>query len=178
MTTATTDLRYPIGPFVPALPATEASRAAAIADIADLPRHMRAAVAGLAASHLDTSYRPGGWTMRQVVHHVADSHMNAYIRLKLALTEDTPSIKPYDENAWSTLADMALDVEVSLSLLDSLHARWVGVLRTMTPDSFTRLFFHPELGEPVSIDRLIQTYSWHSRHHVAHLTELRRREGW
>jgi hypothetical protein len=178
MTTTTTDLRYPIGPFVPALPVTVASRAAAIADIAALPRHMRGAVAGLAARQLDTPYRPGGWTMRQVVHHVADSHMNAYIRLKLALTEDTPRIKPYDENAWSTLADVALDVEVSLALLDTLHARWVAVLDAMTPDAFTRSFVHPELGEAVSIDRLIQTYSWHSRHHVAHLTGLRRREGW
>jgi hypothetical protein len=175
MTTA--DLRYPIGRFTPA-PATGASRAAAVGDLEALPARIRAAVAGLETAQLDTPYRPGGWTMRQVVHHVADSHMNAFIRTKLALTEDRPTITPYDENAWAALPDMALAVDVSLALLDALHARWVAVLRGLAPDAFVRTFVHPEHGGPVTIDWLLQVYSWHSRHHVAHLTSLRRREGW
>jgi hypothetical protein len=139
---------------------------------------MREAVDGLTESQLDTPYRPGGWTVRQVVHHVADSHMNAYMRLKLALTEESPIIKPYDENSWSTLADMRLPIGISLSLLDALHARWTAVYAGMQAEQFARTFYHPEMRETQTLDRQLVVYSWHSRHHVAHITALRQREGW
>jgi hypothetical protein len=139
---------------------------------------MRAAVAGLTEVQLDTPYRDGGWTVRQVVHHVADSHMNGFIRVKLALTEQDPTIKPYDENSWARLADMRLPVDVSLGLLAAVHARWTAIYEAMTPDQFARTFVHPELGERLTLDRHVQLYGWHSRHHVAHITELRRRQGW
>jgi hypothetical protein len=178
MTNAADDLRYPIGRFKAALPVTVARREAAITAVADLPARMRDAVAGLTDAQLDTPYRPGGWTVRQVVHHVADSHINAYVRLKLALTEDGPTITPYDENAWATLPDMTLPVVVSLRLLDDLHARWIAVYRATAPEQFARGFLHPELGSRTSVDLQLQMYAWHSRHHVAHITELRRRNGW
>ena len=177
MTVATADPRYPIGRFSPASPSNEVRRRA-IDDVAALPARMREAVAGLTDSQLDTPYRDGGWTVRQVVHHVADSHMNGFSRMKLALTEDRPTIKPYDENAFATLADMRLPVDVSLGLLDALHARWVSVYRSLAPEQFDRVFLHPEFLEPQTVDRHLQMYGWHSRHHVAHITELRRRLGW
>ena len=170
------DLRYPVGPFAPS--ADPGARRAATADIAALPARMRAAVAGLTDAQLDTPYRPGGWTVRQVVHHVADSHMNGFIRVKLALTEDGPTIKPYDEKAFALLGDVSLPVEVSLDLLDSLHRRWVAVYEKMQDADFARMFVHPEYAEPQTLDRHAQMYAWHSRHHVAHVTSLRRREGW
>ena len=172
------DLRYPIGPFTPVTPVTTAMRTAAIDDLAALPRKMREAVDMPNDRQLDTPYRPGGWTVRKVVHHVADSHMNGFTRVKLALTEDTPTIKPYDEKAFATLADMRLPVEVSLDLLDGLHARWVAVYRSLAPEQYVRAFFHPELGKAVDLETYLQSYSWHSRHHVAHIIELRKREGW
>jgi hypothetical protein len=178
MTTAAPDLRYPIGRFTPATPITAAMRAAAIEDVAMLPAQMRAAVEGLGDARLDTPYRPGGWTVRQLVHHVADSHMNGYIRVKLALTEDAPRITPYDENAWATLADARLPVAISLDLLDTLHARWTAIYRSMAADQFTRTFIHPEAGAEQTLDRHLQLYAWHSRHHVAHITSVRQREGW
>jgi hypothetical protein len=138
---------------------------------------MRDAVGGLSESQLDTPYRSGGWTVRQLVHHVADSHLNAYIRLKLALTEDNPTVKPYDEKLFAGLADARLAIDVSLALLTSLHARWMAVWRSMTPDQFVRPLYHPEIGQ-ITIDYLLFTYDWHSRHHVAHITRLREREGW
>jgi hypothetical protein len=173
----TQDLRYPIGEF--SLPAsiTPATRVEAIETIAALPGKMRAAVSGLSESQLDTPYRPGGWTVRQVVHHVPDSHANAYIRLKLAITESNPTIKPYDQDAFAQLPDQQMSIDVSLSLLDALHARWTTVLRALTTDQFARPMFHPEIG-PITVDYLVQLYSWHSRHHVAHITRLREREGW
>jgi hypothetical protein len=174
----TVDLRYPIGPFKAVMPVTTELRSAAIDAIAGLPARMREAVASLSDGQLDTPYRPGGWTVRQVVHHVADSHMNGYIRVKLTLTEDTPTIKPYDENAWSLLADMRLPVAVSLDLLDGIHTRWVAVYRSMAPDQFARAFVHPELGAEMTLDQHLQMYAWHSHHHLAHITELRRREQW
>lgn len=174
----TVDLRYPIGTFTPVAPATAEVREAAIGDIAALPRKLREAVAGLSDAQLDTPYRPGGWTARQVVHHVADSHMNGFIRLRLALTEDNPTIKPYDENAWSALPDMRLPVDISLALLDNLHTRWVALYRGMAPGQFDRTFFHPEAKNTQSLDRHLQLYAWHSKHHVAHVAELRKREGW
>lgn len=172
------DPRYPIGPFSPVLPGTPQLRDAAVADIAALPASIRAAVAELTDSQLDTPYRDGGWTVRQVVHHVADSHMNGFIRVKLALTEDNPTIKPYDENRWALLADMRLPVSVSLGLLDALHARWVEMCRGMSSADFDRTFFHPEHAESMTLDRHLQNYAWHSRHHVAHITGLRARLGW
>jgi hypothetical protein len=173
----TTDLRYPVGKFARPTSFTDASRAAAIANIAAAPANLRRAVQGLSDAQLDTPYRPGGWTVRQVVHHVPDSHMNAYIRLRLALTEDNPTIKPYDENAWAKLADAKMPVEVSLKLLEAVHERWVVVLKSLQAADFSRTLMHPENG-PMTIDSLTALYEWHGRHHVAHITELRAREGW
>jgi DinB superfamily len=173
----TADLRYPIGEFRLHASITPATRSEAIEAIAALPAQMRSAVSGLSESQLDTTYRPGGWTVRQVVHHVPDSHVNAYIRLKLALTEDNPTIKPYDQDAFAKLADQRLPIDVSLSLLDALHARWTTVLRALAADQFARPLVHPEIG-PITVDYLVHHYSWHSRHHVAHITRLREREGW
>jgi hypothetical protein len=171
------ELRYPIGRFTPAAP-SPARRAADIGDIAALPQMIRDAVGGLDDRQLDTPYRPGGWTARQVVHHVADSHMNALIRLKLALTETGPTIKPYDENAWAALADVRLPVEVSLVLIDSVHRRWDALDAELTEADYGRTWTHPEHGKTFTIDILLQNYAWHSRHHVAHITSLRAREGW
>ena len=173
----TPDPRYPIGEFTPPAAITPGMRTAAITAIAELPARMRDAVKGLSEAQLDTPYRAGGWTVRQVVHHVPDSHMNAFVRVKLALTEDNPTIKPYDQDAFAQLPDQTLPIEVSLSLLESLHARWVAVLKALTPQEFARPLVHPEIG-PISVDYLVQLYGWHSRHHVAHITRLREREGW
>ena len=172
------DLRYPIGPFTPVTPATPAVRAASIEAIATLPERLRAAVAGLDDSQIDTPYRDGGWTVRQVVHHLGDSHMNGFIRVKLALTEDQPTIKPYDEAAWARLADARLPIDLSLGLIDALHRRWAAIYAAMAPADFDRVFIHPELEGPQTLDRHVQTYAWHGRHHVAHITALRRRAGW
>jgi len=171
------DLRYPVGRFDPAAPVAEAMRAPAVAAIAELPARMRAAVAGLTDPQLDTPYRPGGWTVRQVVHHVADSHMNGYIRLKLALTEPQPTIKPYDQDAWAPLPDSRLPIDLSLAILDGVHARWAALWRSLAPADFARTFNHPEIGI-VTLDTHLQMYGWHSRHHVAHITSLGQREGW
>jgi hypothetical protein len=176
--TMTIDLSYPIGRFAPVTPGTPETRSAAIADIAALPRRMREAVAGLSDAQLDTPYRPDGWTVRQLVHHVADSHMNGFIRLKLALTEDTPTIKPYDEKSWANLPDARLPIEISLVILEHLHARWDAISRSLAPDQFLRTFLHPEMRQALTIDTHVQLYGWHSKHHVAHITALRQRAGW
>lgn len=173
-----TDLRYPIGPFTPAPDGTPGVLARAIAEIAGLPRLMRRTVAGLGEAQLDTPYRPDGWTVRQVVHHVADSHINGFVRLKLALTEHEPTIKPYDEGAWAGLADARLPIDVSLSLLDHVHARWDAVYRSLAPAQFERRFLHPALGEWFTVERHAQLYAWHGRHHAAHIATLRQRQGW
>jgi hypothetical protein len=172
-----TDLRYPVGEFTMPASVTAAMRAEAVAAITALPTKMRDAVRGLSNAQLDTPYRPGGWTVRQVVHHVGDSHINAFVRLKLALTEDNPTVKPYDEKAFANLPDQQLPIDVSLSLLDGLHARWAAVLNTLTLEQFARPLYHPEIGA-ITVDYVVQTYGWHSRHHVAHITRLREREGW
>jgi len=177
-TNAPADLRYPIGPFKAVMPVTHELRGAAIDAIEGFPPRIREAVIDLNDAQLDTPYRPGGWTVRQVVHHVADSHMNALIRIKLALTEDTPTIKPYDENAWSTLPDMRLPIAVSLSLIEAIHTRWIAVVNGMAADQFSRAFIHPELKTEMTLDHHLQLYAWHSHHHLAHITELRRRERW
>src|SRR5213594_1535765 len=172
------DIRYPIGQFTWAGRNTAEQRAAAINDIAAAPQKMRSAVAGLTETQLDTPYRKGGWTVRQVVHHVPDSHMNSYIRFKLALTEDEPTIKPYMEDRWAKLADTTnTPPEVSLSLMESLHDRWVRLLRSIEPSDWKRTFQHPELGL-LPLEKTLVLYSWHGRHHVAHITELRKRMGW
>lgn len=172
------DLRYPVGRFRfdPAVSAE--SRARCIARIAAAPAALRAAVAGLDDRQLDTPYRPGGWTVRQVAHHVPDSHLNAYVRFRLALTEHEPVIKPYDEAAWATLADYHLPVDVSLRLLDALHERWLVLLAAMSPTDFARRLGHPDWPEPLSLDFMLQLYAWHGEHHVAHVLGVRGREGW
>jgi hypothetical protein len=171
-------LRYPVGQFDATQIFTPATRAAAVERIAKLPGEMRAAVYGLEDLQLDTPYRPDGWTVRQVVHHLADSHMNGLTRTKLALTESSPVIKPYDEAAWATLADARLPIEISLGVLDGIHARWAAVFRSMTDAQFARTLVHPERGVTMTLDFQVHDYAWHSSHHLAHITRLREREGW
>ena len=173
------DLRFPNGKFVrPTQPLTNDERRRLVDAIAATPAQLRTAVRGLTDSQLETPYRPEGWTVRQVVHHVADSHLNAYVRFKLALTEDNPRIKAYDEARWAELPDTgATPVDTSLTLLDALHARWVTLLRSLGPSDFVRTLEHPENG-PMTLDQLLALYGWHGAHHVAHVTRLRDREGW
>jgi uncharacterized damage-inducible protein DinB len=172
------NLKYPVGRFAFDKDVTPEKRRACITDIAELPVKARQAAAGLSPEQLDTPYRDGGWTVRQVVHHVADSHMNSFIRLKLALTEDNPQIKAYDQDAWAMTADAARpDIELSLRLLEGLHARWAALLSSLEPQDFARTFIHPENG-PMTLDRTLQIYAWHCRHHVAHISSLRARNGW
>ena len=172
------DLSYPIGKFSYSGESTPEQRSQSIAKIAATPSHLRAAAKGLSPAQLDTPYRPGGWTVRQVLHHVPESHMNAYIRFKLALTEDVPTIKPYMEDRWAQLQDVPhTPIETSLALLDHLHLRWVTLLKTLEPSDFARAFRHPELGVQ-SLDRTLAMYAWHGAHHTAHITALRERMGW
>jgi len=171
------DLRYPIGRFVPLGSSTAASRLIHIQTLRLLPEHLLAAVSGLTEAQLDTAYRSDGWTVRQVVHHVADSHANSYVRFKLALTEDWPTIKPYDEAAWARLADSRLPVEVSLTWIEALHERWVVLLESMSEEDFQKGFVHPERGRQ-ELETTLALYDWHSRHHLAHITGLRGRMGW
>lgn len=173
-----TDLRYPVGRFRIDEDISESDYPRLIAEIAETPGALRSAVAGLSRDQLETPYRPGGWTVKQVVHHLPDSHMNAYVRFKLALTEDEPSIKAYDEAKWAELSDsQRVPIDVSLDLLDSLHMRWVALMRAMDPASFRRGLNHPERGF-LTLAQLLGLYAWHGRHHVAHVTSLRAREGW
>jgi hypothetical protein len=172
------DLKYPIGRLVRPERMTAEEHQAAIATIAATPAKLRAAVAGLTDAQLDTPYRPDGWTVRQVVHHVPDSHMNAYIRFKLGLTEDEPTIRPYQEDRWARLPEaISGPVEGSLALLETLHERWVAALRAMTEDDWARPYRHPETGAH-RLDALLAVYAWHGPHHVAHITSLRERQGW
>lgn len=175
----TNDLRFPVGKFVRPESLTPDQRKAAIKTIADAPTKLTAALKGLSDKQLDTPYRPDGWTVRQVVHHLADSHMNALTRFKLGLTEDMPTIKPYDEAKWAELDDgKSTLVDESVQLLTALHARWVYLLERTKPADFARKINHPEWKQPMSLDTLLALYEWHSRHHVAHITALREREGW
>lgn len=172
------DLRYPIGEFKYEGPLTDDQRAAFIGKIEETPARMRVAVAGLNDEQLDTPYRPGGWTVRQVVHHVPESHLNSYVRFKLAITEDEPTIKPYFEDRWAELDDARqAPIALSLDLLEALHRRWVWFLRSLKQADFQRTFRHPDLGI-VSVDKNIALYAWHGQHHVAHITSLRARMGW
>jgi uncharacterized damage-inducible protein DinB len=172
------DLRYPIGKFKYEGELSDEQRGGAIRQIAEAPAKLRAAVQGLNDEQLNTPYRPEGWTVRQVVHHLPDSHLNAYARFKLGLTEEEPMVKPYDEVRWANLADTRdTPVEVSLVLLDFLHRRWVILLASLRPQDFARRFRHPELGA-MTLDKNLALYAWHGRHHVAHITSLRERMGW
>ena len=172
------DLRYPLGPFEFSGTLSQGERQQLVDQIAATPDSMRTAVAGLAEDQLDTPYRPEGWTVRQVVHHVPESHMNSYLRFKLALTEDEPTIKPYFEDRWAKLDDAnQAPIELSLNLLESLHERWVWFLRSLGEADFQRTFRHPELGL-VSLEKNVALYAWHGRHHVAQITSLRERMGW
>ncbi len=179
------DLRYPIGRFEwkgepgsEGLEATEDERQQWILEIEHAPARLRAAVRGLTPEQLDTPYRPDGWTVRQVVHHLADSHMNSSVRFRLALTEQEPTITAYDEKAWARLVDArAGDPEISLLLIETLHRRWTMLLRSLEPQDFARKFRHPERGL-MTLEKNLALYAWHGRHHVAHITGLRERMGW
>jgi hypothetical protein len=171
------DPRYPVGRFTAPAIVSRNERTEAIATLAELPEQLRNAVDGLSSSQLSTPYREGGWTLRQVVHHIADSHMNAFIRIKLSLTEDWPTIKPYDEAAWAKLHDVAAPVEWSLELVESLHARWVMLLQSLDDQQWQRGCNHPQMG-PMTVEHATLLYAWHSRHHLAHITHLRVIESW
>jgi uncharacterized damage-inducible protein DinB len=171
------DLRYPIGRFKPIATSLPGIRTAQIRTLRQLAEHLRSAVKGLNDAQLDTPYREGGWTVRQVVHHIPDSHLNCYVRFKLALTEDWPTIKPYDEAAWAKLPDNNQPIEVSLELTAALHERWVALLESMGEEDFRKGLIHPERGRE-NLSTTLALYEWHSRHHTAHITSLRSRQGW
>lgn len=171
------NLRYPVGRFSAPAASMAGIRAAHIETLRLLPERLRAAVGGLSEVQVDTPYRDGGWTVRQVVHHLADSHTNSVVRFKLALTEDWPTIKPYDEAAWARLPDSLLPIDGSLVFIDALHARWVALLQSMSEEDFQKGFVHPERGR-MTLANNLALYEWHSRHHVAHITGLRQRMGW
>src|SRR5580704_16283375 len=172
------DLRFPVGKAPKVDTLSSGDRVRLIGEVADAPANLRAAVKGLTNAQLDAPYRPGGWTVRQVTHHVPDSHMNAFFRFKLALTEDEPTIKPYAEERWAQLADTKnTPIEVSLTMLDSLHDRWVRLLRSLDDDAWKRSFRHPDMG-PMTLEKALAMYAWHGKHHVAHVTALRARKAW
>jgi uncharacterized damage-inducible protein DinB len=167
-----------VGDFVARTTITQTERQELIASLDETPVRLRAAIAGFSDEQLETPYRPDGWTVRQTVHHVADSHINAYVRFRLGLTEELPTVKPYDENRWAELEDGChADPEISLRLLDAVHQRWTILLRSLPPEAFARLLRHPESGV-MSLDVVLQSYEWHGRHHAAHITSLRQRMGW
>jgi DinB superfamily len=178
MTHAQTTDRFPIGPQPQVESLTPQQRQEGVEALRQLPAQFRAAFAGLNEAQLDTPYREGGWTLRQVAHHVPDSHMNAYIRTRLALSEEAPTIRPYDQDAWAALADMGGDIAVSLDLLEALHGRWTRLLDTLTPWQWARTFVHPEYGRVYTLDGMLASYVWHGRHHTAQVLNLRKQRGW
>ncbi|MBX5438680.1 MAG: putative metal-dependent hydrolase [Thermoflavifilum sp.] len=179
MNNSTDDLRYPIGRFQPPDPITENHILQSIEAVEQLPTQIEQAILNLDATQLQTPYRPGGWTVQQVVHHVADSHMQAYSRFKLALTEDQPTIKPYAEDRWAMLPDSRLlPVEVSLTLLHALHRRWVVLMRHMSKDDWERTYYHPEQQRIFTLSWVVCMYAWHGRHHLMHILKLRERMSW
>ena len=171
------DPRFPLGTFARPEIVTADERVYALSTLAELPSQLRNAVDGLDQGQLDMAYRDGGWTVRQLVHHIADSHTNAVVRVRMALTEDWPAITPYDEKGWAMLHDYGAPVEWSLELVESLHARWVLLLQSLSAEQWQRGFKHPKMG-PMTIEVATMLYAWHSRHHVAHITHLRMREDW
>ncbi len=172
------DLRYPVGKFQPLESITDQERAGCIRDITSAPSILRSTVTGMSDAQLGTQYRPDGWTVRQVVHHLADSHLNAYIRFKLALTENEPAVKSYNERLWAELVDArSAEIEPSLGLLESLHVRWIVLLNAMKPDDFNKTLVHPQSGL-MKLHRLLQLYAWHGRHHTAQITTLKARMNW
>jgi hypothetical protein len=172
------ELQYPIGRFSAEKELAPTKRQNLIREIAGLPARLRKSVEGLSAAQLDTPYRNGGWTPRQIVHHVADSHMNAFIRFKLALTEDNPQIKPFEQDGWAAMVDSTrADPALSLAIVDGLHARFSALLSSLSPEDFARTFQHPERGV-ISLDYNLQLYAWHGNHHTAHIEGLRARKGW
>lgn len=171
------ELRYPIGKFSRPASNDATTRAAHIQTLRDLPKKLRNAVSGLSDAQLDTPYRDGGWTVRQVVHHLADSHANSFIRFKLALTEEWPAIIAYDENAWANLADSKIPVDVSLDFIEALHSRWASLLETLTEEEFKKGYVHPKSGRQ-DLALALAIYAWHCNHHTAHITALRTRKGW
>jgi len=174
----TADLRYPIGKFQFPAEVSDNDRELFIEQIAETPANLRASIEGLSEAQFETPYRPDGWTIRQVIHHVPDSHLNSYIRFRLALTEEEPLIKAYHEDRWAELKDArSAPVEISLALLDALHVRWTELLRALSKEELSRTFRHPELG-PIRLEQNLALYAWHGRHHVAHITGLRHRMGW
>jgi len=177
MATAIPDLRYPVGPFTPPRAINDATRRELIQHIADMPAALAAAIENLTAVQLETPYRTGGWTLLQVCHHLADSHINAFIRHKFALTQETPTIMAYDEARWATTPDYLPPAHVSVQLLDALHQRWTALWRAMSTADFARKLNHPERGV-MTLDDLLALYGWHSRHHVAHITTTRARNNW
>ena len=173
------DLRYPVGEFAVTGEITPSRLEGWIAEISEAPAKLRSAVHGLTNEQFDTPYRAEGWTVRQVVHHIPDSHLNAYVRFKLALTEDNPTIKPYEEARWADLPDTkGTQVGVSLMLLESLHRRWLVLLKSLTAEQWSRTYFHPEQKKIMRLDHVAALYAWHGKHHVAHITELRERMAW
>jgi hypothetical protein len=172
-------LRYPVGKFAFKADADEKEIKQWISEIEQMPAHLKNAVKGLNDTQLNTPYREGGWSVRQVVHHLADSHMNAYMRFKLALTEDKPNIKPYLEKAWAEMEDsLNLPIDISVSILEPLHTRWVYMLKTIKGNQFDRSVFHPESKREMTVKFLMALYAWHGKHHVAHITSLRKIKGW
>ena len=176
-TAAENDLRFPIGKFDAPAEITLEMRGGFIETIRDLPRKLAESIENLSDERLDAEYRPGGWTVRQTVHHVADSHLNAYTRFKLALTEDAPTIRPYWEDRWAELADSRLPLDVSLKIIEGVHARWTNLLESMTDEDFARKLIHPDSGE-WTLEKMLAQYDWHSRHHTAHIAKLRVRNNW
>ena len=180
MTKETTmyELRYPIGQYKAPTLIDKVQRDKWIKDIATLPARFRDVVSKLTPEQLDTPYRPGGWTVRQLAHHVPDSHLHSMVRFKWALTEDKPLIKAYNEQAWAELADYKEDIAVSLNLLETIHARWIVLLNVMTEADYAKSFMHPETGKEMRLDFTLGMYAWHGNHHLAHITKLIEREGW
>ena len=171
------DLSYPIGKFDKNLDVTSESKQEFINSIAELPANLTKAIDNLSDEQLDTPYRPAGWTVRQTVHHIADSHLNAYTRFKLALTEDVPTIRPYFEDRWANLTDSTLPVDSSLKIIEGLHLRWTTLLNAMTDEDYRKKLIHPESGD-WNLEKFLALYAWHSKHHTAHITNLRERNGW
>ena len=171
------DLRFPIGKFDKNIEVTSELRKSFVKTIEDLPNNLENAVADLSDEQLNTPYRPEGWTVRQTIHHVADSHLNAYIRFKLALTEDAPTIRPYYEDRWAELADSQMPIDVSMKIVEGVHSRWTNFLNAMSDEDFKKLLIHPESGT-WTLEKMLGLYDWHSKHHTAHIMNLRERENW